>query len=168
MSPRPSPRYRPFVSAMLACGHWEQTDRTYDGGARAILRHKASGRTISYATHDTGNDSNGARNMAHDAGRICGCTFIQHRSRKRSRKAPQRSGFNLYDSRDTSEHEQRRLDRHAELVAAQLRTVERIEQLRQQASREASQQARDTVRRLRHIEQLLEQTHLPYTPYAPA
>jgi hypothetical protein len=89
---RPSKRYRPFVQALLSCGHWRIPD-VKGNGHQAPIEHIGTGRRLWYETHDGGNDINSARNFASAAGKICGCTFVQPRQRKRSRKAFRGSGF---------------------------------------------------------------------------
>lgn len=162
MSPRPSARYRPFVQKLLACGHWRMTNRTTDGGAKGVLEHVDSAATVCFATSDNGHEWNNARNMAHDAERICGCSFVEHRNRRRSRKAPERSGFSLEGTRRNDTGEDARRARHGDLLGAQQATITTLERMvADGATREAGQVAL----RLRDIEERLAETYLPYTPY---
>lgn len=80
----PSRRFRPYVKKVMACGHWEDAEDC-TGNDKAILRHVVTGLTVAYHLHDGGNDQNAPRNFAADAGAICGCSFIEHRNRRRSR-----------------------------------------------------------------------------------
>lgn len=82
---RPSPRFRPYVEKVMSCGHWLDTGRVVSGDC-AVLIHETTGHTIAYGLHDGGNDYNGARNFAAEAQAVCGCTFLQPRNRRRSRK----------------------------------------------------------------------------------
>lgn len=91
---KPSKRYSEYVPAILSCGHWEETG-TLSKHSHAVIRHTATGATSAYATHDGGNDYNAARNFAADCGRVCGCDFVEHRNRRRSRKADQVTGFTV-------------------------------------------------------------------------
>lgn len=101
---KPSKRWRPIVQAALKCGHWEAVGQTTDGGSSGLLRHIATGRTVTYALHDGGNDYNGCRNGAKLMQSICGCQFIEPRGRKRSRKPVGPSGFTLEKAK--REHDQ--------------------------------------------------------------
>lgn len=80
--PKPSSRYAEYVRKLAACGHWKFT--AIVGGDKAVLSHGRE--SVAYGMHDGGNDKNGPRNFAAEAQRACGCTFIQPRGRKRSRK----------------------------------------------------------------------------------
>lgn len=80
--PKPSSRYAEYVRKLAACGHWKFAGIV--GGDKAVLDH--DGTTVSYGMHDGGNEHNGPRNFAAEAQKVCGCTFIQPRGRKRSRK----------------------------------------------------------------------------------
>lgn len=88
----PSKRYYEYVKAVLACGHWEETGRLVKS-SHAEIRHIATGAKNAYGTHDGGSEYNGPRNFATQCGRVCGCEFVQHRNRRKSRKADQLSGF---------------------------------------------------------------------------
>lgn len=90
----PSKRFYEYVTAVLACGHWEETGRLVKH-SHAEIRNIQTGETTVYSTHDGGNDYNGPRNFATWCGRACGCEFVQHRNRRRSRKANQVSGFTM-------------------------------------------------------------------------
>jgi len=81
----PSKRFGEYVRKLMACGHWDDAERS-DGDHVAWIRHKATGLELSYQLHDGGNDTNSPRNMARAAQDICGCKFIEARGRKRSRK----------------------------------------------------------------------------------
>lgn len=82
---RPSPRFAEYVRKVMACGHWEDAELV-EGNHIAFMQHIDSGARIAYQIHG-GNEPNAARNMARDAERICGCRFLEHRGRKKSRKA---------------------------------------------------------------------------------
>lgn len=100
--PKPSSRYAEYVRKLAACGHWTFTGIT--GGDKAVLRHGRE--SVAYGMHDGGNERNGPRNFAAAAQRACGCTFIQPRGRKRSRKT--------FRDRDPQVEAQRRRYRDAE------------------------------------------------------
>lgn len=94
----PSKRFAEYVKAVMACGHWSDAE-TVIGNHAGQLVHTATGQTVGYLLHDGGNDVNGPRNFARKAGAICGCTFIQPRGRKSSRKSIRGTGFDIKRAR---------------------------------------------------------------------
>ncbi len=164
---RPSARFRPYVVAALRCGHWEAVDKLIDHGAHSLLRHKGSGKTITYGLHDGGNEWNGARNMAKALGDICGCSFIENRNRKRSRKKDQVSGFSI----DLARSELRTFHRSTDVDALHERhqiAAAELTRLREDGSRAAIDQARLVIAELRDVETHLSKLHQPFTPMLPA
>lgn len=117
--PKASPRYAEYVRKLKACGHWYFAGLSR-GEHDAILRHRRTGRTVSYPSHDGGNEYNGARNFAAQAGQICGCTFVEHRGRKRSRKVDRSPRFittrETQKSREVGERFDQLRARYIELI----------------------------------------------------
>lgn len=162
--PKPATRYAEYVRKVKACGHWEYDKST--GRDKAVLRHK-SGATVAYNLHDGGNDWNGARNFAAEAGRACGCKFIESRGRKKSRKKIETSGFSL----DAATREQRTfhaargedIERH---TAERDRLVEEMRDAARSGKRERICGIRDSLRRVREIEaDLSEKFHQHIEPF---
>lgn len=92
-TPKPSPRFKEYVQKILACGHWRSGGP--NGSHGGLLIHSGTGETIVYQTHDGGNDLNSARNFAADAGKRCGCQFVEHRRRRPGKGRAQTTGFSI-------------------------------------------------------------------------
>lgn len=144
---KPSKRYAQYVPSVLACGHWEETGEL-SKHSHAIIRHTATGATTAYATHDGGNEYNGARNFAQDCGRVCGCEFVEHRNRRRSRKADQVSGFVMPVESTEPEWISELWDRHHTLH-------ENLQTMAAQPGRPNIKQARKLAKALHQIERKL-------------
>lgn len=85
----PSKRYAEVLSK-ITCDHWVCEGRN---DHQAFIRCILNGVRLSYGTHDGGNEWNSARNFAADMEKACGCRLIDHRNRRRSRKAFRPSGY---------------------------------------------------------------------------
>lgn len=86
----PSKRYAE-VLRKVTCDHWVPEERR--NSHQAWLVCVLNGVRLSYGTHDGGNEWNSARNFAADMEKACGCKLIDHRNRRRSRKAFRPSGY---------------------------------------------------------------------------
>jgi hypothetical protein len=159
MKYQPSTRYRPYVQAALRCGHWEPLARTVDGGGHALLRHKETGVTVTYALHDGGNEWNGARNMAKALQDACGCQFIEPRNRKRSRKKIETSGFDPALAACQNAAWSREVDGLREQHAT---LTDEIKALAVSGNRTAVAEARDLVAQVLKVEQRLAELHQPF------
>lgn len=153
--PKPSSRYAEYVRKLAACGHWEFTGIT--GGDKAVLSHGRE--SVAYGMHDGGNDRNGPRNFAAAAQRACGCTFIQPRGRKRSRKAIEVSGFN--PSTSYSNPTQAEVDRLISEWRCLDGQIEEFEALGESASRSQVNDALGVIRRRMEVEANLADLHQP-------
>lgn len=155
--PKPSGRFWEYVRKVKSCGHWECDGRK--GSDVAVIRHVASGATLAYQLHDGGNDLNSARNFAASAQQVCGCKFVEQRSRKRSRKAPELTGFSPTSS--FSNPTQATVDR----LNAQWRGLDEqvavFEALGSAATRSQINEALAVIRRRMQVEQKLRDLHQP-------
>lgn len=162
----PSKRYAPYVKALMECGHWSDAETT-TGGHVAQLVHNATGQTVAYALHDGGNEWNAGRNFAKQAGDICGCTFIQPRGRKRSRKAVERTDFDIVRAR--RENEQWHESQGANIDALQTRHADaalRLDELSAGTpSRADLAEARQLCSEITETEAALTRLCQPFTPY---
>lgn len=151
---KPSPRFAEYVRK-ITCDHWETAG--VSNNDRAVLRHKATGQTVSYALHDGGNDRNGGRNFAADVQRICGCRLLEVRGRKRSRKAVRPSGFSIGGT-----HNDPRLSEEIDLLN-ETHKAQRSEWERLTASptRPNAERARVLIGEIAETEASLERLHQP-------
>ncbi len=155
---RPSTRFASVVRAMRRCGHWEITGRT--NAHAAEIRHAESGESLWFAIHDGGNDVNAVRNFASDAGRICGCTFVEPRGRKAGRRSPHAAGGGFrMPSRPGPSPAQRDIDT---LLDQRASLIEEIDTLPR--TRHGAQSAMPLVQQLAHIERDLRNRHCPEPP----
>jgi len=153
--PKPSSRYREYVDKVRACGHWEFSH--IDGKNHAVLTHAPTGQAVSYAMHDGGSEWNSPRNFASQAGRVCGCSFVEARGRKRSRKAPQLSG---YSPRKTAS--EREAAEEIDALYDQLSHLRgRFEDCAARKSRDDAQAARRLLERMAEVEGRLVALHQP-------
>lgn len=153
--PKPSSRYREYVDKVRACGHWEFSH--IDGKSHAVITHTATNQTAAYALHDGGSERNAPRNFATQAGRVCGCSFVEARGRKRSRKAPQLSGYSPRKSlteRETAEEVDALQDELADLRG-------RFERCLAKKSRNDVLTARRLQGRMSEVKERLADLHQP-------
>ena len=153
--PKPSSRYAEYVRKLAACGHWKFTGIV--GGDKAVLSHR--GATVTYGMHDGGNDYNGPRNFAAAAQRACGCTFVQPRGRKRSRKAVTASGIN--PSSSYSNPTQQTVDNLNAEWRRLTDSLAAFEALGGAASRCQVNEALQVIRRRADVEERLTELHQP-------
>lgn len=169
MKYRPSSRFREYVKKVMACGHWADGEQAI-GGDKAVLIHSSTGKTIAYQLHDGGNDWNSARNFATEAGAICGCSFVENRNRRRSRKAPETTDFNIARAQreQASWHGEwgPQIDRaHERRDAATVR----LREIKASPSTHATQnEAKKLIGQILAAEQVLCDYHQPFTPFSPA
>lgn len=151
---KPSKRYAEYVR-LIKCDRWVADDKAV-GNDKAILRCVLNGATVAYGLHDGGNEWNGPRNFAAEVQKACGCQIVEHRGRKKSRKAIKPSGFQLTKApscatsgeieRLTAQHDAQRGE-WVELVA--------------NPSRNAASRARDLMAEIEATETRLRALHQP-------
>lgn len=165
--PTPSARYRQYVDKVRACGHWVFV--RMDGKAHAVIEHVATGQTWTYSTHDGGSEHNAARNFAKSVGDICGCVFIENRNRRRSRKAPQVSGFSLARAARESAAFHRAVDGEVgDLIRKRDRLIAEMKRLARKRSRDCIKRIPALIQSVQAIEATLsERFHQPVEPFDP-
>ncbi|GAA3510349.1 hypothetical protein GCM10022234_00780 [Aeromicrobium panaciterrae] len=160
--PKPHSSVRHVVKAILDTGEWEY--HGLDSNDHGLLLHTATGNTVGYPTHRC-SDKNAFRNVLRTAERIMGRKILTLGNRKKSRKAPQSSGFSIEaarrDSRDNLTW-QARID---ELWLQRREHIDRVASLAQHPSFNSAEQAKSSIARIRAIEAELNRESQRVTPF---